>query len=47
MKNSRWFLAMVLGLAVSAQPADYQYRLALPDYRFEFPRDHFSHPPSL
>src|ERR1700677_2252216 len=43
MKNSRWFLALVLGLAVSAQP-NYPYRLALPGYRFEFPRDHFNHP---
>src|ERR1700733_11402018 len=44
MKNSRWFLPLVLGLAVSAQPANYPYRLALPNYRFEFPRDHFNHP---
>ncbi len=44
MKNSRWFLALVLGLAASAQPANYPYRLALPSYRFEFPRDHFNHP---
>jgi predicted secreted hydrolase len=44
MKNSRWFLALMLGLAVSAQPANYPYQLALPGYRFEFPRDHFNHP---
>jgi predicted secreted hydrolase len=44
MKNSRWFLALMWTLAVSGQPANYAYRLALPDYRFEFPRDHFSHP---
>src|SRR5579864_5341426 len=44
MKNSRWFLALLLGLAVSAQPANYPYRLALPGYHFGFPRDHFNHP---
>ena len=26
------------------QPAAGQYRVALPGYRYEFPRDHFSHP---
>jgi predicted secreted hydrolase len=26
------------------QPLASQYRTALPDYRYEFPRDHFSHP---
>ena len=25
-------------------PLEAQYRTALPDYRYEFPRDHFSHP---
>ena len=24
--------------------AEYPYRKALPGYRYEFPRDHFSHP---
>src|ERR1700733_1804092 len=44
MKNSRWFLALMLGLAASAQPVNYPYRLALPGYQFQFPRDHFNHP---
>src|ERR1700689_4487062 len=44
MKNSRRFFSLLLGLAMGAQPANYPYRLALPGYRFEFPRDHFNHP---
>src|SRR5579862_8668670 len=44
MKNSRGSLGLVLALAVSAQPANYAYRLALPGYQFQFPRDHFNHP---
>ena len=44
MKNSRWLIALVLGAAVSALPANDPYRLALPNYHFQFPRDHFSHP---
>ncbi len=34
----------MLGLAVNAPAASDPYRLALPNYRFEFPRDHFNHP---
>jgi predicted secreted hydrolase len=43
MKSS---VAALLALAVtmSAPAADHPYRLALPNYRFEFPRDHFNHP---
>jgi predicted secreted hydrolase len=35
-------LQLALGLAVNLAGAD--YRLALPGYHFEFPRDHFNHP---
>jgi predicted secreted hydrolase len=35
-------LAVLLALHMNA--ADDAYRLALPHYRFEFPRDHFNHP---
>src|SRR5580698_2021490 len=36
----------LLALASSASPAqnDSQYAVALPGYRYEFPRDHFDHP---
>lgn len=51
MRSSRGFfftrrnlVLMTLGLAVNATGADEPYRLALPNYRFEFPRDHFNHP---
>jgi predicted secreted hydrolase len=37
-----WPLLVLLGLAVAAEARE--YRRALPGYRFEFPRDHFSHP---
>jgi len=41
MKNKiACFAATILFL----QPLPAQYRTALPGYRFEFPRDHFSHP---
>ncbi len=33
-------MALLLSVSVFAAP----YRLALPGYRYEFPRDHFSHP---
>jgi predicted secreted hydrolase len=36
-------LALLAVAAVSAQESG-AYRLALPGYRYEFPRDHFSHP---
>jgi predicted secreted hydrolase len=42
MKNSLVLLAV--GLAVNAPGAGNPYRLAFPNYRFEFPRDHFNHP---
>jgi predicted secreted hydrolase len=37
------FICLLIAL-VLAQPLPAQYRTALPGYRFEFPRDHFSHP---
>ena len=40
MKSRVWLLLLALGLLARAQ----QYRPALPGYRYEFPRDHFSHP---
>lgn len=41
--KSRWWpLLLLLGLCVSAEARE--YRRAFPGYRFEFPRDHFSHP---
>ncbi len=40
MKSSRLLLAALL--AAGALPA--AYRLALPGYRYHFPRDHFNHP---
>lgn len=33
-----------MALLLLAQPAWAQYRIALPGYRYEFPKDHFSHP---
>src|SRR5579862_905516 len=42
MKSS-WCLLFIL-LAVNARGAGDPYRLALPNYKFEFPRDHFDHP---
>ncbi len=42
--RSRNFALAVLLLAVNAPGADDAYRLALPNYHFEFPRDHFNHP---
>jgi predicted secreted hydrolase len=44
MKNSKGFLLLMLGLAVNSPAASDPYRPALPNYRFEFPRDHFNHP---
>src|SRR5580700_7448568 len=46
MKSSAALLLVVLValLLVAALPACAQYKTALPNYRFEFPRDHFSHP---
>jgi len=40
------FRAFVLTFVVIfvATPADFQYRPALPGYRYTFPRDHFEHP---
>ena len=43
MKSSH-FVLLTLALTMSAPAADDPYRLALPNYRFEFPRDHFNHP---
>lgn len=40
--RSRWLLVALAALA--AMPVLAQYRLALPGYRYEFPRDHFNHP---
>src|ERR1700676_4781518 len=40
--KSRWTCVGTLLFFVSAAAA--QYRDALPDYRYEFPRDHFNHP---
>jgi predicted secreted hydrolase len=40
----RSFLLLAFGLAVSAPATSDPYRIALPDYRYEFPRDHFNHP---
>ena len=41
MKNR---LACFVAVMFSLQPAAAQYRMALPGYRYEFPRDHFNHP---
>jgi predicted secreted hydrolase len=42
--RSRNFALMAFVVAMNAPGAGDEYRLALPDYRFEFPRDHFNHP---
>lgn len=45
MRSSRGLLLLLmLGLCVNAAGWSDPYRLALPNYRFEFPRDHFNHP---
>jgi predicted secreted hydrolase len=45
MRSSRSLsLLLTSWLAVNAPAAGDPYRLALPNYRFEFPRDHFNHP---
>lgn len=41
MRNRAVLLALFLAVPISLAA---QYRLALPGYRFEFPRDHFDHP---
>jgi predicted secreted hydrolase len=41
MRNSPVWLAAVMFFL---QPLPAQYRVALPGYRYEFPRDHFNHP---
>src|ERR1700721_2801864 len=42
MKSSVAFLMLLL--SVSGLGANDAYRLALPNYHFAFPRDHFNHP---
>jgi len=37
-------LACLAAALLALQPLAAQYRTALPDYHFEFPRDHFNHP---
>jgi predicted secreted hydrolase len=49
MKSRREFLLFLANVTLSRQTAraagaDTPYRLALPHYHFEFPRDHFNHP---
>ena len=44
MRSSRGVLLLALELAMNAPGANDPYRLALPNYRFEFPRDNFNHP---
>lgn len=46
MKSSRLFVLFVLACCAQLTPqrASAQYKVALPGYRFEFPRDNFSHP---
>lgn len=44
MRSSLAFLLFVLFAGLCPAPALAQYQSALPGYRFEFPRDHFSHP---
>ncbi|MFQ5880952.1 MAG: lipocalin-like domain-containing protein [Candidatus Methylomirabilales bacterium] len=41
-KSGWWPVLLVLGLLAGAEAQE--YRRALPGYRFQFPRDHFSHP---
>src|SRR5258707_15717348 len=43
MKSRRIIAAMLICLAF-AMAASAQYKVALPGYRYSFPRDHFSHP---
>jgi predicted secreted hydrolase len=38
-----WGLPNVLLVVLSLPAADFQYREALPGYRYQFPRDHFEH----
>src|ERR1700742_5263329 len=40
--KSRLLTLLVLVFTVSGQAED--YKLALPGYRYQFPRDHFDHP---
>src|SRR5580692_3086813 len=40
----RTFALVSAGLAAKLSGASEAYRLALPGYHFEFPRDHFNHP---
>src|SRR5438270_2022410 len=45
MRNSRKSLcATVFALLSALQPPLAQFKPALPGYRYEFPRDYFSHP---
>jgi predicted secreted hydrolase len=44
MKNSCLRVALVLLLVSQLCAADDSFRVAVPGYRFSFPRDHFSHP---
>src|SRR6202158_716753 len=37
-------LACIAAALLLLQPLAAQYRVALPGYRYEFPRDHFDHP---
>src|ERR1700694_30082 len=37
-------LACITAAVLVLQPLAAQYRTALPGYRYEFPRDHFTHP---
>src|SRR5258705_8145970 len=37
-------LACIAAALLLLQPLAAQYRIALPGYRYEFPRDHFNHP---
>src|SRR5712672_48743 len=37
-------LACVAAALLLLEPLAAQYRMAMPGYRYEFPRDHFNHP---
>ena len=37
-------VALLVACCASASPVGYQWEVALPGYRYEFPRDHFNHP---
>ena len=39
-----FFIAAILASAGPAAAVGYQWEVALPGYRYEFPRDHFNHP---